>query len=903
MSHPAVHRTIVAVDVEKYGSPDRTNPNKSVVRHGMYQALEDALAAAGIPPGTCEHTDLGDGVMYLIGPERPKAPFVQIVPAALARTLVVHNASHARAEQIRLRMVLHAGEVIYDEHGIAAGPVIHACRLLDAPPLKAALADSPGVIALITSTWFFEEVVRNSPGVDAATFRARRIDVKETATSGWISRPDYPYHSEPSQLTALTSGNVTLIPRQLPSGSHTFIGRAGELAELSAMLDEAVRPGGPVLVSTVTGIGGIGKTWLAVQWANQNMDRFPDGQLFVDMRGFGPSSEVLSAHSALQGFLNALGVDVARLPADLDGQVAHYRSLLADKRMLILIDNAKDFDQVTPLLPGKSACMVIVTCREWPADMVTIHGAQPMLLGALSTEEALELLTARLGRARMTAEPEAAAQLVASCAGLPLALSIIAGRALAHPDFSLASLAAELRSTSTRLSTLDEEMPVKGVSDVLSWSLRGLDRRHQEVFELLGLAPGPDIGTRAAAQLAGLGLAQAGSALRALARCSLVQEHSPGRFGMHELVRLYAVVRARQDRPAGDHTGKVRRLVAYYLYNSYVADQVLDPGSQPIEPLPPKPPGDLPGLTSHEAAIEWFAAEHANLLAAQQTASEAGWHVEAWQLAWSMHTYHWLHGNLYEDLAIWQIALESARRLGAALALSICHQMLGHACSRLGRHEEALRHHDKAIHLARESGDLASQAAVQHAAADTYGRTHEARKGLFHATEALRLYRLIDSPLREAWALTIVSDFATKVDLDDLARSSCDEALALFRAHGYQTGEAAALDSRAQLIAKAGDAAAALEVFREALALRRCIGNVYAEAETLRRIGDCLITLDRAAEAQEVWREAELVFLAQNRLTEAAAVRSRMSAAEAGGKGRLSGSPPPEGPVPGEHVL
>ncbi len=877
LSQPAVHRTIMALDVEGYGDLRRTNVHKSVIREGMYGALDEALSIAGVPLSACERTDLGDGILILVGPEQPKTPFVEIVPTVIADTLAGHNATHLSEERIRVRVVLHAGEIFYDQHGLAAGAVVHAYRLLEAPPLKAALAESPGVVALVVSAWFFEEVVRNSARVDAATFRARRIDVKETVTIGWISLPDAPFPSDSDQLTTLAAGNVTLVPRQLPAGPWSFIGRRDEVAALDAVLDRVAEAGGAAVVSTVAGVGGIGKTWLALHWAHRNTDRFPDGQLFVDLRGFGPSSEILSADSAMRGFLDALGVDVARLPADLDARAARYRSLLADKRMLIVIDNARDFDHVVPLLPGGSTCMVIVTCRIWPVQLVTGYGAYPLLLDALPPEEAHDLLAARIGLERLTAEPEAVQELIASCAGLPLALSIVAGRALAHPAFPLASLAAELRSASTRLDTLDGEMSETGVSDVLSWSCGALGREQQQAFELLGLAPGPEIGVVAASHLTGLDVARVGSVLQALVSSSLLQEYEPARFRMHELVRLYAIGRARQLRAGEESSKMIRRIIHYYLYVSYVADHVLDPDSQPIEPLPAKPEGEVPDVASREAAVEWFATEHANLLAAQQVASDNGWHHEVWQLAWSLHTYHWLRGHLRDDVDMWRTALVSAERLGTALPRAICHQMLGHACSRHGQHSEALRHLETAIALADETGIPANVAATHHAAAHVYGRTEDFLAALEHAQQALRLYRLIGAPLREAWALNMVGAFAGRVDQEELARRSCDEALALFRRQRYQAGEAAALDGLGQLAAQAGDTHAALKHYEDALALRRSMGNTYAEAETLRRLGDCLIESGRGVEAKAAWREAELLFLAQNRTVEAEQVRSRLA--------------------------
>jgi hypothetical protein len=292
LERPAVHRTILVVDVERFGDRRRTNRHRVVVRDGMYRALRYALTNAGISWEVCYLEGTGDGALVLAPAEIPKAPFVEVVPRALAAELRAHNTTHPVEEQIRLRMALHAGEVQLDQHGVTAAAVNLAFRLLDARALKAALAESPGVLALITSGWFFEDVVRHSPTAQPEAFRPARVREKETSTVAWIALPDHPYARDSSAIIAPPpDAAIGPVPYQLPAAPWSFTGRVDELAALTAALDTAAGPGTPMVITAVAGAGGMGKTWLALHWAHQHLDRFPDGQLFVDLQGFSPAGE------------------------------------------------------------------------------------------------------------------------------------------------------------------------------------------------------------------------------------------------------------------------------------------------------------------------------------------------------------------------------------------------------------------------------------------------------------------------------------------------------------------------------------------------------------------------------------------------------------------------------------
>jgi DNA-binding SARP family transcriptional activator len=319
------------------------------------------------------------------------------------------------------------------------------------------------------------------------------------------------------------------VPAQLPRDVPGFVGRMGDLAALDGLLSDS-QAGRTVVISAIAGTAGVGKTALAVHWAHRVRDKFPDGQLYVDLRGFDPSGTVKSPAEALRGFLDALRVPAQRVPADLDGQAALYRSALADKRMLVLLDNARDADQVRPLLPDAPECLVVVASRNRLTGL-TAEGAHPILLDLLPVAEAEQLLARRLGAERVAAEPDAVDRIITRCARLPLALAIVAARA-ADVDVALATLADELDQAPGDLGSFAADDPRADVRAVFSWSHRALSGAAARLFRLLGLHAGPDFAAPAAASLVGQPVERVEALLAELTRAHLITEHAPGRFAL-----------------------------------------------------------------------------------------------------------------------------------------------------------------------------------------------------------------------------------------------------------------------------------------------------------------------------------------------------------------------------------
>jgi hypothetical protein len=428
-----------------------------------------------------------------------------------------------------------------------------------------------------------------------------------------------------------------LVPRQLPAPVRGFTGRDAELAALTSLLSPAggSAPAG-IVILVISGTAGVGKTALAVHWAHQAARHFPDGQLYVNLRGFAPSRTPVMAREALRHLLQALAVPAERIPAEVPAQAALYRSLLADKRMLIVLDNARNTAQIEQLLPASPDSLVLVTSRNQLTGLAAAHGATELALDVLTEDAAREMLACRLGADRVHAEPDATAEIINRCARLPLALAVLSARAAACPTFPLRSLAAGLRHETSRLDVLDGGDQGANVRTAFSWSGRQLGDRAAEMFRLLGLHPGPELTVCAGASLVGCSLARAHQALAELARAHLLTEHLPGRYSCHDLLRDYAAEQALITSTQAARQAAVLRLVEHYLHSSVGADRVLRPSRQPIAVAAPQPGVTVGEFASISQAVTWFHAEHDVLIAIGNLASSSGLCLQAQQLAWTM---------------------------------------------------------------------------------------------------------------------------------------------------------------------------------------------------------------------------------------------------------------------------
>jgi hypothetical protein len=441
-------------------------------------------------------------------------------------------------------------------------------------------------------------------------------------------------------------------PRELPADVAAFTGRIAELAQLTALLVTTSRarsrvgaampaagalPTTSVVMSAISGTAGVGKTALAVHWAHQVADRFPDGQLYVNLRGY-DSSQPLTPADALSGFMRSLGVPGKDIPPELDERAARYRSLLSGRRMIVVLDNARDVSQVRPLLPGSPGCVAIVTSRDSLAGLVAREGARRLDLDLLPPDDSVSLLRALIGH-RVDADSPAAAELARQCARLPLALRIAAELAAARPAVPLGALVDELAGQQQRLDLLGAGGDVgTAVRAVFSWSCETLSEGAARMFRLLGVHPGPHITAEAAASLAGVPVGQSRAALAELTRSHLVTELSNGRFAFHDVLRAYAAERAAITESEGERRNAISRVLDHYLHAACAADQLLYPVRRPITLAPCGPAVILARLASHTEALAWLDAEHDALMAAVGMAANHGFDTHAWQ-PWMLETF------------------------------------------------------------------------------------------------------------------------------------------------------------------------------------------------------------------------------------------------------------------------
>jgi tetratricopeptide (TPR) repeat protein len=489
-----------------------------------------------------------------------------------------------------------------------------------------------------------------------------------------------------------------------------------------------------------------------------------------------------------------------------------------------------------------------------------MHSAQPLTLNELDRDDARDLLTRRLGRSRVAADTGAVEDLLDHCAGLPLALSITAAHAAIHPGFRLVDLADEFGRASDRLSAFDGGELGTSLRVVLFCSYRNLDRRQATAFRLLGLAPGPDIGSAAAASL--LDLPSAASVLRGLENANLLQQHAPGRYRMHDLVRLYAV----ESTSDGDdvETGALRRLVDHYVHASYGAERRLYPHRNAIDVGTP-PQGFAPASFDSDAAIlEWFRAEHLCLLTAQSRAVTLGWHTSVWQLAWTLHGYLWRRGHIHDQLVTWRAGLAAAEELDDLSVRALAHRLLGQASVRADMHNDATHHLQMAIKLARQAGDVHGEARAYYDLAGAW-RPVDGAQAVQHAAHALELFRRLDNPVWEAEALSALGWHQARLGNHADAADSCERALALFNRNGNRQGQATTLDCLGYIAHHTERHALALTHYRDSLALCRDLGATYDEADTLDHLGQAHAALGERTEAIAAWEQALVLNRAQHR--------------------------------------
>jgi DNA-binding SARP family transcriptional activator/Tfp pilus assembly protein PilF len=669
-------------------------------------------------------------------------------------------------------------------------------------------------------------------------------------------------------------------PRQLPAAVPQFTGRAGELEVLTRLLDHASdERQGTVLISAIGGTAGVGKTALAIQWAHQVTECFPDGQLYVNLRGYDPA-QPMPAADALARFLRALGVPGQHIPPEEDERASRYRSLLAGKRMLVVLDNAGSADQVRPLLPGTPTCTVVVTSRDALAGLVARDGATRLDLDLLPLEDAVGLLRTLIG-ARVDAAPDAAAELADQCCRLPLALRVAAELAASHPGVPLAELTGELADLHKRLDLLvaggDRRTAVRAV---FSWSYHHLSADAACTFRLLGLHPGPDFELYAAAALTGMSTEQARQMLDVLARAHLIHIPSPGRYGLHDLLRAYARELAAACDGREQHEA-LTRLFDHYLGTAAAAMDTLFPAERHWRPDIPSPSPPVAPVTSPAAAQGWLDAQRATLVTATVHAAEHGWPSHTTQLAGTLSRYL-DHGSHYpEAIIIHSRARIAARQAGDTAAEAAALKVLGLVAFHQGRYQQATGHLEQALALFRQTGDRTGQArsltnlgivsflqgryaqacecwqqslALHCENGDQAGESStlgnlglvDLRQGRYQQArgrlrQSLVLARMTGNRRTELTALVNIGEVSLRQGAYQHATEQLQQALARAREVSDRNHEASALVRLGEACLRLGRHEQAVDHLHQALALARETGDREDEAEALNGLGEILL--------------------------------------------------------------
>lgn len=652
-----------------------------------------------------------------------------------------------------------------------------------------------------------------------------------------------------------TMPRQTELPAQLPMAVRGFTGRDTELARLATILASAEGESASVVISAVSGMAGVGKTALAVHWARRVQNAFPDGQLYVNLRGFDPQGSVVAPTEAVRGFLDALGVRPERIPLGLEAQVGLYRSLLTGRRMMVVLDNARDEEQVRPLLPGAVGCMALVTSRNRLTGLAATEGAHLLAVDPLPPDAARDVLAERLGSARVAAEPEAVAALVTWCAGLPLALAVVSARAAAQPRQPLGALAEQLREKGGRLDALDGGDEASQVRAVFSWSYSALSRPAARLFRLLALHPGPDLDQRAAAALAGVEPERVRGLLAELTGGHLLVEHAPGRYTYHDLLRVYAgeLVTAYDDE--WDRRAALHRMMDHYLHSARAADILVTPQPNPVAVTAPRPGANAVQPEDYGQAMAWFLAEHPVLLEIVRQ-PPPGYDGHVWRLVTVLTTFLDRHGYWQALLTAARGALVAAERDGAPAGRAAAHRGLGLALDRLKCPEPAREHYLRALELFAALGSDAGQARTHQHLSRMSAAQGGLELALEHAYRSLEHYRAAGDPAGQAAALNHIGWRQAKRGDHLRALAHCEQALELARAAGDVDGQAHISDSLGYIHHQLGRYQQAVDRYRQAARLFHATGERHSEATCLRCLGDSHHSAGQPEAAHEIWTRA-----------------------------------------------
>lgn len=658
--------------------------------------------------------------------------------------------------------------------------------------------------------------------------------------------------------------SLSVPPRQLPGGTAVFINRESILGQLDELLAEwasgddtaAMRT---VVVSAIAGAPGVGKTALALHWAHRVRRSFPDGDLYIDMHSYG-SAPSLTEEQALDKFIRSLNVAPELIPTDIDERAALFRSVVSDKRLLIVIDNVASVRQVRRLLPGSRNCFAVITSRSSLPSLVAREGATRVTLDVLSPGDAVSLLTEIIGDDRVEREHDAAARIAELCSYLPLALRVVAERAAGRPYLSLADLAGELLGEQDRLDALaSQDDELINVRAVFSWSYRALSAGQQRVFRSIGLHPGTEFGSEAIAVLTEVSVNAAETQLQELARVHLVQEIAVRRYRTHDLLRAYSTERTlREDRQRA-RTRAVRRVLYWYLLAADQARRAILPNSQSLS-LMTLDGTEIPSFGDVPSAMDWYERERLNILAGVQQAMDLGQYDIAWRLPVVSDGFFELRAYWREWRDVHTEALSAAQTIDDALGEASVRRCLGDVCWRFGEHQEALRHYERGAVLGHAIGDAWIEGFSIRGSGLIYQEMGEHAQSAPYFERALEIFQA--SGNARGIGMSTLSLGLSHRGSGELARAAeeCEEAVGIFRRIADRWSLAWGLIPLGDTYLDMSRPGQAQRQFEEAIGIFRDFGDRRSEASGLRQLGRAFGMQGDDARARECWGSALEIF-------------------------------------------
>ncbi|UJW34819.1 tetratricopeptide repeat protein [Saccharothrix sp. AJ9571] len=642
----------------------------------------------------------------------------------------------------------------------------------------------------------------------------------------------------------------TLVPRQLPGDFAGFIGRHQALSRLRELVRAESAP-----IASIEGMGGVGKTTLAVHFAHEVAERYPGGQLYTDLRGYGPGGP-LEPQAALEMMLTAMGVPADDIPAGLAQRSALWRTHTASRRVLVVLDNAGSTEQVRPLLPGPGS-LVLVTSRSRLRSMAAVHGARRIPLDELPVTDAVELLAGIVGQDAVRADPIAAREFAARCGRLPLAIRILAVRASQFPEVPLADFVADFDREQDKLDSFDlNDGDETDLRAVFARSYHALDDSCARLLRLLGLPEeARDFTAASAAALAGIGLREARMSLDRLASAHLIGEPRPGRYQFHDLIREFAADLCRRTETEDTRTAALHRLLSWALDSTRAAAVHLRPGRR-YDLIPSRELVPYETFPDRAAALTWHDAEVGNLAALVRLANRIGAHDQAWQLAWVLQSYFVVRTPLHAWKAVFDVALSSAVACGDRRGQAGILSGLGvlHGVAR--EEPEAIRYLLRVLAIQREIGDREGEARVQYNLSMAYQNTEEPHRSLEHGEEAIRLARELGVASLEANSLQAMADTSTYLGRHATALALVDAALDVWQRIDEADSQPFLVHSRGRALLGLGRTDEGIACVRQSIDMFTSRGELYEAGDVLAQLGTIYLHLGDREEARAHWLRA-----------------------------------------------